>query len=89
MITPRFKNGNWENDVSEIRHFRQDYFTIGHILETGLVIPYLNIEIYHKSVDEMSEQYGFNDSQKKQLRELLSEDNKKVWNSLIDIDFIL
>lgn len=39
LITPRFKNGNWENDVSEIRRFRQDYFTIGHILETGLVIP--------------------------------------------------
>ena len=34
LVTPRFKNGNWENDVSEIRHFKKDYFTIGHILET-------------------------------------------------------
>ena len=49
---------------------------------------YLYIQISHKSVDEMSEQYGFNDSQKKQLRELMSEDNKKLWNSLINIDFI-
>lgn len=52
LITPRFKNGNWENDVSEIRRFRQDYFTIGHILETGLVIPYENDKIKFNSVDE-------------------------------------
>ena len=45
LVTPRFKNGNWENDVSEIRHFKKDYFTIGHILETGLVIPYENEKI--------------------------------------------
>lgn len=49
---------------------------------------YLYIQISHKSVPEMSEQYGFNESQKKQLRELMSEDNKRLWNSLINIDFI-
>lgn len=39
LITPRFVNGKWENDKSEIRHFKPKYWSIGHILETGLLIP--------------------------------------------------
>lgn len=36
LVTPRFANGQWENDVSEIRHFKYPYWTISHILESGL-----------------------------------------------------
>jgi hypothetical protein len=39
LVTPRFYKGQWENDKSEIRAFKQGYWTIGHIMETGLVIP--------------------------------------------------
>lgn len=39
LVTPRFKNNEWENDKSEIRHFEPKYWTIGHIMETGFVIP--------------------------------------------------
>ena len=39
LVTPRFKNKQWENDKSEIRAFRKPYWTIGHVMETGLVIP--------------------------------------------------
>jgi hypothetical protein len=39
LITPRFKNGEWENDRSEIRHFPKLYWTIGHVLQSGLVVP--------------------------------------------------
>lgn len=39
LVTPRFKDGAWENDKSEIRKFGSAYWTIGHVLETGLVIP--------------------------------------------------
>jgi hypothetical protein len=40
LITPRFVEGaGWENDVSEIRHAEFDYWTIGHVLESGLVTP--------------------------------------------------
>lgn len=52
FITPRFKNGNWENDKSEIRHFRKEYWTIGHILETGLVIPFENDKIEFSNVNQ-------------------------------------
>lgn len=39
LVTPRFKIDHWENDKSEIRAFKQAYWTIGHVMETGLVIP--------------------------------------------------
>ena len=38
FITPVWRNGDWENDRSEIRHFPKRYWTIGHVVETGLVI---------------------------------------------------
>lgn len=52
LISPRFKNGNWENDGSEVRKFKPDYFTIGHILETGFVIPYEEDKIEFSSIKE-------------------------------------
>ena len=41
LVTPRFNTsiGQWENDKSEIRHFKPRYWSIGHILETGLCVP--------------------------------------------------
>lgn len=39
LIAPRFRNGDWENDKSEIRHFRPAYWTVGHALESGFVVP--------------------------------------------------
>ncbi|MGV8986802.1 MAG: topoisomerase II [Cypionkella sp.] len=38
LVAPRYQNGIWENDKSEIRHFPKLYWTIGHVLETGLVV---------------------------------------------------
>lgn len=42
FITPRFVNGAWQNDRSEIRHFKAKYWTIGHILQTGVIVPDAN-----------------------------------------------
>jgi hypothetical protein len=36
LVTPRFAHSNWENDKSEIRHFSQPYWTLAHLMETGL-----------------------------------------------------
>lgn len=52
LVTPRFKNGEWENDVSEIRHFRPAYWTIGHIMQTGLVIPHSEDIIKFTSIEQ-------------------------------------
>ncbi|KMK97606.1 MULTISPECIES: hypothetical protein [Aeromonas] len=39
LVTPRFNGERWENDKSEIRSFKHGYWTVGHVMETGLVIP--------------------------------------------------
>lgn len=54
LITPRFvkDEAKWENDKSEIRHAPFNYWTIGHILETGLVIPNKAKRIQFKRVEE-------------------------------------
>lgn len=52
LITPRFKNDSWENDNSEIRHFEKKYWSIGHVLSTGLVIPYSSDTITFNTVPE-------------------------------------
>lgn len=40
LVTPRLNkvSGEWENDRSEIRHFPKLYWTIGHVLQSGLVV---------------------------------------------------
>lgn len=52
LVTPRFKNGEWENDVSEIRHFQPAYWTIGHIMKTGFVIPHIPDKIEFSTIDQ-------------------------------------
>lgn len=37
VIEPVLKNGLWTNDKSEMRRANYNYWTIGHIIETGLV----------------------------------------------------
>ncbi len=52
LVTPRFRGGQWENDKSEIRRFREDYWTIGHVLTTGLVVPNKKLVQRFASVDD-------------------------------------
>ena len=52
LVTPRFENGEWENDVSEIRHFQPDYWTVGHVMKTGLVVPHVCEKIEFSSVEQ-------------------------------------
>lgn len=52
LVTPRFAGGEWENDKSEIRAFNQGYWTIGHVLTTGLVIPSKNRRFTFSDVDQ-------------------------------------
>lgn len=54
FITPRFnQNKNqWENDGSEIKFFPKLYWTIGHVLHTGLKIPNQNSSINFTDVNQ-------------------------------------
>lgn len=55
LVTPDFRGGQWENDKSEIRAAKFKYWTIGHILSTGLVIPYENRkQLFNSTEDYLS-----------------------------------
>jgi len=43
----------------------------------------LYITVKHLTVDEMKSKYGFNDSQKSQLDEMLTEDKAKLWSAVL------
>jgi hypothetical protein len=51
-ITPRFTDGEWENDKSEIRAFKYGYWTIGHVMSTGLVIPGKDKTLHFADIDQ-------------------------------------
>ena len=44
---------------------------------------HLIINESHKSVNEMADEYRFSESQREQLRDLTSEKNKEIWDSLL------
>lgn len=52
LVAPRFQNGDWENDKSEIRHFKPGYWTIGHVLASGLVVPEKDKRLTFATVDD-------------------------------------
>lgn len=54
LITPRFNRrvNQWENDKSEIRHFSKLYWSIGHVLETGLLIPNKDDRMIFKTAED-------------------------------------
>ena len=52
LVVPRFKDGKWENDKSEIRSFSNTYWSIGHVMETGLVIPDQNKIFRFNDIDQ-------------------------------------
>lgn len=57
----------------------------GNIISTSTVVErtYLYITVSHKTVYEMSEMYGFNSEQRKQLAELLKDENNTLWSSVL------
>lgn len=39
LLAPVFRFGEWTNDKSEMRRADFEYWTVGHVLSTGLVVP--------------------------------------------------
>ncbi len=52
FITPVWRRGEWVNDRSEIRHFPKRYWTIGHVLASGLVVDGDEDRITFGTIDE-------------------------------------
>lgn len=57
----------------------------GNIVQTESTVTrtYLYITVSHKSVDEMAQQYGFNQEQKDYLTELLKDENNSLWSAVL------
>ena len=57
----------------------------GNIAETVTTVTrtYLYITVSHKTAEEMAEQFDFTADQRQQLSELLAEENRKLWSSVL------
>ena len=57
----------------------------GNLVESTSTVTkdFLLITVSHKSADELAAQYGFNESQKQQLAELLLPDNDSMWLAVL------
>ena len=57
----------------------------GNIVETTTTQArtYLYITVSHKTAEGMANQYGFNEDQREQLAELLAEENRSMWSSVL------
>ncbi|WP_455758300.1 CHAP domain-containing protein [Ruminococcus champanellensis] len=57
----------------------------GNIVETVTTVTrtYLYITVKHKTAEDMANQYGFNEDQREQLAELLAEENRSMWSSVL------
>lgn len=68
--------------VTEIHEATDSY---GNVVTTEVTVTkvYLIITVTHKTADEMADHYGFTDSQRAQLAELLSEENRGMWDAVL------
>ncbi len=57
----------------------------GNIVETKTTVTrtYLYITISHKTAEEMADQYHFSADQRKQLAELLADENRSMWSAVL------
>lgn len=57
----------------------------GNITETESTVTrkYLHITVDHKTALEMADEYGFDENQRRQLAELLSDENKELWTQVL------
>ena len=57
----------------------------GNIVQTETTVTrtYLYITVTHKTAEEMADKYGFNEEQRKQLSELLAEENNSLWSQVL------
>ena len=57
----------------------------GNIVETTTTVTrtYLYVTVSHKTAEEMADRFSFNADQRQQLSELLDEENRKLWSSVL------
>ncbi|MDD4492907.1 MAG: CHAP domain-containing protein [Eubacteriales bacterium] len=88
----QFKRIFWDmNEISSQTQFKTETVIDtaddghGNIVETEKIVTrtYLYITISHKTAEQMADKYGFNSDQRKQLSELLSDENNSMWSTVL------
>ncbi len=74
-----------KTETKKIKEYTEEADENGNITvkETEVSKTVLYITVKHMTVDEMKSKYGFNDSQKEQLDEMLTEDKAKLWSGVL------
>lgn len=57
FIAPAYRNDEWTNDKSEIRRAQYDYWTVGHVLDTGIINPDTNDLMEFDSIKALKQFY--------------------------------
>ncbi len=82
----------WQMNLISVRsEIRDDILLIESNDDNGNIITeevpvqhtYLYIDVAHKTAEEMADLYGFDEDQRKQLNELLSEENAALWSQVL------
>ncbi len=82
----------WQMNLISVRsEIRDDIRLIESNDDNGNIITeevpvrhtYLYIDVAHKTVSEMADLYGFDEDQRKQLNQLLSEENAALWSQVL------
>ncbi len=57
LIAPDYRDGEWTNDKSEMRRADYDYWTVGHVLSTGIIDPDSNELVEFDSLRSLTQFY--------------------------------
>jgi hypothetical protein len=57
LIAPEISTDSWRIDKSEIRKVKYNYWTVGHVMETGLIDPELNQAIKFNDLESFYQFY--------------------------------
>jgi hypothetical protein len=55
LIAPDLRDGEWTNDKSEMRRADYDYWTVGHVLSTGILDPDSNELVEFESLSALTQ----------------------------------
>lgn len=79
LIAPVKRNNEWTNDKSEIRRVSYNYWTVGHVMNTGLIDSNLDVPMKFNQIDDF---YVFYQSVLKGLSK--SKYEKDIYDKYID-----
>ncbi len=74
----------WTKTKVSVEGYEERWFaTARTATKTTVTRTYLYITVSHKTAEEMANQYNFSADQRKQLAELLADENRSMWSAVL------